>query len=288
MRGRERHAEDRVGPEPRLVRRAVELDQGAVERLPGRRLAPRERARRSRRRRWPTARVDALAAPALAAVAQLGGLELARRGARRHGRRPRRRSAARPRPRPSGCRGCRGSGGRGCRSIWLILAVRLPAAGTRRARQGPVLVPVVALRRFVLLAVAHHESGRQSVLAFHFVFEVLDELAERLLVLGGRSAAALIARLGLRKALLVAGRGALDFEHVVAERRLHRPAEHVAWRGEQASSSGSASWPLTTRQQAAFGLAGRVDRNLLGDAREALARFDFFFAALRPLRFSSG
>ena len=58
---------------------------------------------------------DALAAPGLAAVAKLGGLELAGRGARGHRGAPAwRRSPAPPRPRPSGSPASRGSGGRGC------------------------------------------------------------------------------------------------------------------------------------------------------------------------------
>ena len=114
VRGGQRDAEDRVGAEARLVRRAVELDQRAVERRPGRSasspatasaISPLTLADRLR---------DALAAVGVAAVAQLGGLELAGRRARRAPRRGRsRRSAARARPRPSGCPGCRGSGGRG-------------------------------------------------------------------------------------------------------------------------------------------------------------------------------
>jgi hypothetical protein len=80
----ERDAEDGVGAEPRLVGRAVELDQALVERLLLQRVRPRDRlgdlavdvADRLG---------DALAAPGVAAVAQLGGLELAGRGAGRHG-----------------------------------------------------------------------------------------------------------------------------------------------------------------------------------------------------------
>ncbi len=81
----ERHAEDRVRAESRLVRGAVERDQRIVERLLAGRIHSmhgrgdlavdvRHRAR------------DALAAPRLSAVAQLGRLELARGGARGHRR----------------------------------------------------------------------------------------------------------------------------------------------------------------------------------------------------------
>ena len=112
-RGGQRDAEDRVGAEARLVRRAVELDQRAVEARLVERVEADERlgdlavdvADRLR---------DALAAPGVAAVAQLDRLELAgRRAGRDRGAARARRSAARPRPRRSGCRASRGSGGRG-------------------------------------------------------------------------------------------------------------------------------------------------------------------------------
>ena len=79
---RERDAEDRVGAEPRLVRRPVELAQRLVDRrlVGGARAGERLRDRvvdvADRRR-------HALAAPALAAVAKLGRLELAGRCAGR-------------------------------------------------------------------------------------------------------------------------------------------------------------------------------------------------------------
>ena len=80
---RERDAEDRVGAEPGLVRGAVEVAHGPVDRALLVRARPGER---------PGDLVvdvadgllDSLAAPGLAAVAQLGGLELAGRGAGRH------------------------------------------------------------------------------------------------------------------------------------------------------------------------------------------------------------
>ena len=82
MGGGQRDAQDRVGAEARLVGGAVELDQRGRG-PPGRRRPCRRAPRRSRRRRSPP-RAHALALPALAAVAQLGGLELARRRARGH------------------------------------------------------------------------------------------------------------------------------------------------------------------------------------------------------------
>ena len=79
VRGRQRHAEDRVGPEARLVGGAVELDQGRVETaLIGGVEAGDRRGDLAVDVRDRTG--DALAPPALAAVAQLLGLELARRG----------------------------------------------------------------------------------------------------------------------------------------------------------------------------------------------------------------
>ena len=83
VRGGQRHRQQRVGAQPRLVRRPVERDQHPVQRrLAGRVLAadgggdlPVDVVDRPR---------DALAEPVRAAVAQLGGLELARRRARRH------------------------------------------------------------------------------------------------------------------------------------------------------------------------------------------------------------
>jgi hypothetical protein len=76
----QRHAEDRVGAQARLVVGPVELDELAVERrlvehvVAGDRLGDLAVHVGHRLR-------DALAAVGLAAVAQLGGLELARRGA---------------------------------------------------------------------------------------------------------------------------------------------------------------------------------------------------------------
>ena len=84
-RRRHRDAEDRIGAEPRLVGRAVELDEALVERLLVGGVAPGERP--------VDLAVDVgnglphpLAAVARAAVAQLGRLALAGRCARRHAR----------------------------------------------------------------------------------------------------------------------------------------------------------------------------------------------------------
>ena len=91
MGGGKRHGENRVGAQPRLVRRAVERDQHPVERrLAGGVLT----AHRGRDLAVDVVdrAGDALAHPVRATVAQLGRLELAGRGARRDGRPP-------PRPR---------------------------------------------------------------------------------------------------------------------------------------------------------------------------------------------
>ena len=87
VRGRQRDAEDRVGPQPRLVGRAVELDQRAIEALLVGGVAAVDGL--------GDLAVDvahrlghALAAVRVGAVAQLGGLELAGRGAAGHDRAP--------------------------------------------------------------------------------------------------------------------------------------------------------------------------------------------------------
>jgi hypothetical protein len=85
--GRQRDAEDGVGPQPRLVRRPVDLDEPAVEALllggvqaaDGIGELAVDVGHRSR---------DALAAVGVAAVAQLRGLELARGRAGGDGRAP--------------------------------------------------------------------------------------------------------------------------------------------------------------------------------------------------------
>ena len=84
---RQRDAEDRVGAEPALVGRAVELDHRLVE-------GPLLGAPRPAQRRGDLAvdvgdrAGDALAGPGVAAVAQLDRLELTRRGAGGNGGRP--------------------------------------------------------------------------------------------------------------------------------------------------------------------------------------------------------
>ena len=80
----QRDAEDRVRAEPRLVRRAVELDQRARRGPPGRRRRGRATASAISPLTLRDRLRDALAAVGVAAVAQLDRLELAGRGAGRH------------------------------------------------------------------------------------------------------------------------------------------------------------------------------------------------------------
>src|SRR5438067_4203536 len=89
LRGRERDAEDRVRAEPALVRRPVELDEAPVERFLVTRV---ETAYGSRDLAVDVCERlrDALAAPLLAAVAQLERLVHAGRRAGGNGRAPRR------------------------------------------------------------------------------------------------------------------------------------------------------------------------------------------------------
>ena len=80
----------------------------------------------------------ALAAAALAAVAQLDGLVLAGGRAGRHrGAAAARPSRASPRPRPWGCRGCRGSAGRGPARSRSLLCSRLLCSIDVPVRRGP-------------------------------------------------------------------------------------------------------------------------------------------------------
>ena len=106
----ERDAEDRVGAERALVRRAVELAQQRVDAGLVGGVEPVQR-RADRVGHVGDRAEDALAAEAgLVAVAQLDRLVGAGRGAGRDGRAAdRRRRPGRRRPRPSGCRANRGS-----------------------------------------------------------------------------------------------------------------------------------------------------------------------------------
>ena len=115
LRRRQRDAEDRVGAEPALVRRAVELDHRLVE---GALLG----GARPGQRRGDLA-VDVLDRPRDALAAPSDRRRRAarpprtRRSRRRRAPppRPARPSRASPRPRPSDCRASRGSGARGWR-----------------------------------------------------------------------------------------------------------------------------------------------------------------------------
>src|SRR4029077_4465476 len=83
--GGERNAEDRVRAQARLLGSAVERDQGCVQGALVGGVEPRDRLGDLAAHVGDGPR-DALALPALAAVAQLSGLELPGRGARGHGR----------------------------------------------------------------------------------------------------------------------------------------------------------------------------------------------------------
>ena len=115
-RGGEAHAENGVGAEPGLVGRAVELDQGAVERRLRLGIEAGQRVENlAIHRRDGAAHALALgSAPCRRPAIRPPRARRSRRPtARRRGRW--RRSRARPRPRPSDCRGCRESRARGCR-----------------------------------------------------------------------------------------------------------------------------------------------------------------------------
>ena len=111
---------------------------------------------------------DALAHPGVAAVAQLGGLELAGRGAGRHG------GAAvgagaqrRPRPRRWGCRASRGSGGRGrsrsgSSASPAVSRPGAPRRSSRAARSGAEIVPV-ARRRAAARSVGGLHAGAEAL-----------------------------------------------------------------------------------------------------------------------------
>ena len=136
LRGRERDAEDRVRAEPALVRRAVELDQRAVERLLVGRVEPDDRvarSRRSRSRRPASTPLPPYAAPpSRSSTASCTPVDAPEGTAAR----PTRPTRAGRRPRRSGCRASRGSGGRGRRRSLLI-----------RGLLGVVEVAVLLLER---------------------------------------------------------------------------------------------------------------------------------------------
>ena len=131
----ERHAQDRVGAQPALVRGAVELDHGGVQRRAGRSRRGRARARRSRRSRStpPGPRPCRSSARRRRAARPPRTRRWTRPRAPPRGRQ--RRMPAPRRPRPSDCRGCPRSAARappGCRSTCLLdlsLCSRPPLRG---------------------------------------------------------------------------------------------------------------------------------------------------------------
>ena len=197
VRGRERDAEDRVGAEPRLVRRCRRARSCA------RSSAAWSAASMPLQRRGDLAvdvghgAGDALAAPALAAVAQLRRLELARRGAGGHrGAAARAGAQRRPPPRPSGLPRLSRIWRAWIRSISLMRRAstaqagrcepRPPAGGraSRRSRRRGCSSWACGrragggrLRSFVLLAVGHHVVRRGSPsCAVHFFLNSLTNL----------------------------------------------------------------------------------------------------------------
>ena len=154
LRGRERDAEDGVRAEAALVRRAVELDQRAVDRrLVAVRRSPATRLRDLAVHVGDGPR-DALAAPLRAAVAQLDRLVDAGRGARRDRCAPdARRTRARRRPRRSDCRASRATAGRVRPRSHVIRPPPSPGRSSASCSASGELAPVAP--------VVGGESGRR-------------------------------------------------------------------------------------------------------------------------------
>ena len=140
VRGGHRHREHGIGAEPRLARRAVELDQPPVQR------------RLVRAHRCPATRARDLAVHVADRARHVVAAERRRR--RRAGRAPRRcrwrrrparwrgrrrRPPAGPRPPPSGGRGCPRRGGRARRRSSVSVMRRAPSSrpGARRRVSRP-------------------------------------------------------------------------------------------------------------------------------------------------------
>ena len=175
----------RVGAEPALVVRAVELDEGgvdgplvervdAVELVGDLAVHVRDRVR------------HALAAVAVAAVAQLDRLVLAgRRPARHRGAAERPALEERPRPRRSGCRANRGSHGR--------RSARSRSSGHLRSDPGgrpiggshaPMRWKAVTLVRSLEGSIAHRSDGSRAVLRESQAMD-LHLTGKRAIVTGG-------------------------------------------------------------------------------------------------------
>src|SRR5487761_2383927 len=184
--------------------------------------------------------------------------------------------SGRLRPRPSGCPCCRGSGGRGYarsgssggprRSRWVS-----GSAAHCRSSGGAGR----CLRRLVLLAVSDYEFRAAFGFGEPLLFEFLDEVAQGRLLAGGQEL--LLDRLfDRREGLLARGRDAQNLVDVIAERGLDRAAQLFDFGPEDSRVEFLLLRAFDDAvDDPAGGLAGRVDRDLFGNGREFLARFDF-------------
>src|SRR5689334_15859950 len=133
------------------------------------------------------------------------------------------------------------------------------------------------LRFFVRLAVGHHVAGAAFRFAFPLGFEFFYELRQRRALLRGAESG-FDRRRGLCEGLLAAGRDALDFVDVVAERREQGAAQLVRRRREDGFvERGLELVLLHFLEQASVVLAGGVLGLALGQGGKGLARFDFLF-----------
>src|SRR5439155_8727721 len=129
-----------------------------------------------------------------------------------------------------------------------------------------------ALRLRRVLAVLRHEAVAAVRLVLPALLEVLDEVVQSLLLVL-RLQQLLDRRRRLRERLLAGRRDLRDVEEVVAELRLDRALELALGRLEDGVVERLLLLALGDREQlAALVLGGLVDRVLLGDRLEALAR----------------
>ena len=281
---RERHAEDRVGAEPRLVR-----------------ACRRARSARGRAPRWSAASSPShrrAISPSTLATARVTPLPCPAPRRRRAAPSPRTRRSRRPRaPRRD-----RGRRRRSCTStstvglprlsrIWRawtrsISLIGAPARSVRERSSwcsgcvgGRCAVAVPVLVSSVLCTACswrRRSRSRQSVLPCHFFLKSLTKVLSFFCCCCVQQRL-LDRRFDLRQRLLVAGLDPRDFEDVVAERALDRAAELVpSWPRTDAASRSFSSWPLTTSPSCPplALLVGSIE-TLLGDLGEALAGFDF-------------
>src|ERR1039458_6132665 len=137
---------------------------------------------------------------------------------------------------------------------------------------------------FVLLAVRHHVARAAFGFRLPLLFEFLDELAQRRLLLRGRQLR-FDRGFGLLQRLLAAGMDRRHLEDVIAEGCLHRSAQDVLLSREDRCVERLLLLAFDhARERAAGGLARGIYGHALCNAREALARFDFLLGLL-GLRF---